>query len=155
MPDKGPRVAVGCDHAGLRLKADLLEALRERGVEVDDVGTHDAASCDYPDYGHAVARRVELGQSELGLLVCGTGVGMAMAANRHPGVRAVVCSDTFSARMAREHNHANVLCVGERVVGPGLAREILFAFLDARFEGGRHERRVGKIERPDPETPET
>ena len=141
------RVAIGSDHAGLALKRELRTVLEERGLDVHDVGTDDESSCDYPDFAHAVAARVERGEADLGLLVCGTGVGMSITANRHRGVRAVVCSECLSARMAREHNDANVLCVGQRVVGVGLARDILTAFLDARFEGGRHERRVGKIER--------
>jgi len=146
---EGRRVAVGSDHAGLRLKRELEADLRERGYVVEDVGTHDEASCDYPDFAHAVARRIAGGEADLGLLVCGTGIGMSMSANRHTGIRAVVCSDTFSARMAREHNDANVLCLGERVVGTGLARDILAAFLGASFEGGRHVRRVGKIDAAD------
>lgn len=128
------------------MKRELAAVLEERGLEVHDVGTNEESSCDYPDFAHAVAARVESGEADLGLLVCGTGVGMSIAANRHPRVRAVVCSECFSARMAREHNDANVLCVGQRVVGPGLARDILAAFLDAKFEGGRHQRRVDKID---------
>jgi ribose 5-phosphate isomerase B len=139
-------IAVGADHAGVELKTLLLARLEERGHSVLDVGTNAKDSVDYPDFGHAVAAQVERGEAALGLLVCGTGVGMSMSANRHPGVRAVVCSDTFSARMSRLHNDANVLCLGARVVGPGLAEDILDAFLDAAFEGGRHERRVAKIE---------
>jgi ribose 5-phosphate isomerase B len=142
----GQRIAIGSDHAGLALKRELAAVLEERGLEVHDVGTNEESSCDYPDFAHAVAARVESGEADLGLLVCGTGVGMSIAANRHPRVRAVVCSECFSARMAREHNDANVLCVGQRVVGPGLARDILAAFLDAKFEGGRHQRRVDKID---------
>lgn len=142
------RIAIGSDHAGLRLKEHLAEILRERGCTVSDVGTHDEASCDYPDFAHAVAAAVEEGQADLGVLVCGTGVGMSIVANRHaPRVRAAVCSEPFSARMARAHNAANVLCVGQRVVGKGLAGDILNAFLDTEFEGGRHQRRVDKIER--------
>lgn len=142
------KIAVGSDHAGLSLKRFLAEHLRGRGHEVDDLGTHDAASCDYPDFAHAVARAVAEGRAERGLLVCGTGQGMAMAANKVPGVRAAVVSDTFSARMATLHNDARVLCLGERVVGPGLAQACLDAWLDATFEGGRHGRRVDKIEAP-------
>jgi ribose 5-phosphate isomerase B len=139
-------IAVGADHAGVELKQTLLSALAERGFEVVDLGTNETASVDYPDYGHAVAEKVAAGEVGLGLLVCGTGVGMSMSANRHAGVRAVVCSDTFTARMARLHNDANVLCIGARVVGVGLAQDIVAAFLEASFEGGRHGRRVGKIE---------
>jgi ribose 5-phosphate isomerase B len=140
------RVAVGADHAGVSLKESIAEALRERGAAVEDVGTHGTTSVDYPDFAHAVAARIADGRAHFGILVCGTGVGMSMSANRHPGIRAVVCSDTFSARMAREHNDANVLCVGARVVGPGLALDIVDAFLGAKFAGGRHAGRVAKIE---------
>lgn len=137
---------MGSDHAGFDLKEQLERALQERGYDVSDRGTHDEASTDYPDYAHPVARAVVEGQADLGILVCGTGIGMAMAANRHRGVRAAVCSEPFSARMARAHNDANVLCIGARVVGAGLALEMLEAFLTTDFEGGRHDRRVDKID---------
>ena len=136
---------VGSDHAGLELKRALLGVAAELGYEVVDIGTHTSDSTDYPDYAHQVASAVARGEG-LGLLVCGTGLGMSMAANRHAGVRAAVCGDVFSASMTRQHNDANLLCIGSRVVGPGLAAEILKAFLTASFEGGRHERRVNKIE---------
>lgn len=140
------RIAIGCDHAGLPLKRALLPSLEARATQVRDVGTHDEASCDYPDYAHELARLVANGEVDLGVLICGSGVGMSIAANRHAGVRAVVCSEPYSAAMARKHNDANVLCMGARVVGPGLAEGILEAFLSASFEGGRHARRIGKIE---------
>ncbi|RLB47442.1 MAG: ribose 5-phosphate isomerase B [Deltaproteobacteria bacterium] len=143
---EGLLIAVGSDHAGLNLKRAVVKALGERGHEVLDLGTDSAESVDYPDFAHAVAAKVVSGDAPLGVLICGSGIGMSLSANRHPGVRAVVCSDTFSARMARMHNDANVLCMGERVVGEGLALDILDAFLGASFEGGRHARRVGKIE---------
>lgn len=136
---------VGSDHAGLELKRELVGIAAELGYEVRDVGTHTSDSTDYPDYAHQVSSAVASGEG-LGLLVCGTGLGMSMAANRHPGVRAAACGDVFSASMTRQHNDANVLCIGSRVVGAGLASEILKAFLNASFEGGRHERRVNKIE---------
>jgi ribose 5-phosphate isomerase B len=136
---------VGSDHAGLELKRELAGVAAQLGYEVVDVGTHSTGSTDYPDYAHEVANAVRRGEG-VGLLVCGTGIGMSMAANRHRGVRAAVCGDVFSALMARQHNDANVLCIGGRVVGPGLATEILKAFLSASFEGGRHARRVEKIE---------
>lgn len=139
------RIAVGSDHAGLALKRQIVERLRARGLHVEDVGTHDASSCDYPDYAYAVAKKVSAGDAEFGVLVCGTGQGMAMAANRVPRVRAAVCSDTFSAHATRNHNDANVLCLGERVVGAGLAFDIVDSFLGAAFEGGRHANRVAKI----------
>jgi ribose 5-phosphate isomerase B len=141
------RLIVGSDHAGLDLKRELLGVAAELDYEVVDIGTHTSDSTDYPDYAHQVASAVANGEG-LGLLVCGTGLGMSMAANRHPGVRAAVCGDVFSASMARQHNDANVLCIGARVVGGGLATEILKAFLSASFEGGRHERRVNKIDAP-------
>lgn len=139
------RFAIGCDHAGLALKATLAEALRARGHQVEDMGTDGPASCDYADFAERVGRAVAAGRADQGLLVCGTGIGMAIAANKIPGVRAAVLSDTFSARSTRQHNDANVLCLGERVVGPGLALDILDAWLLASFEGGRHQRRVDKI----------
>ncbi len=143
------KIFVGADHAGLALKQALVEALAGRELTVEDLGTHDTQSCDYPDFAHDVARRVAAGEGDLGLLVCGSGVGMSIAANRHEGVRAVVCSEPYSAGMARRHNDANVLCLGSRVVGGGLAEQILDAFLSAEFEGGRHAKRVAKID-PEP-----
>ncbi|MGB5811766.1 MAG: ribose 5-phosphate isomerase B [Polyangiales bacterium] len=137
----------GSDHAGVALKQQLATVARELGYEVDDIGTHNADSTDYPDYAHEVARAVSGGKG-LGVLVCGTGIGMSMAANRHPGVRSALCGDVLSAQMARRHNDANVLCIGARIVGPGLASSILEAFLGASFEGGRHQRRVDKIDHP-------
>ncbi len=142
MPKK---LIVGSDHAGLDLKRELLGVAAELGYEVVDLGTHTSDSTDYPDYAHQVSNAVARGEG-LGLLVCGTGIGMSMAANRHRGVRAALCGDVFSASMARKHNDANVICIGARVVGTGLAAEILRAFLSAEFEGGRHQRRVQKID---------
>jgi ribose 5-phosphate isomerase B len=112
---------------------------------VRDFGTTNSDSCDYPDFAHALASAIEAGEVDSGMLVCGTGVGMSIAANRHAGVRAVVCSEPLSARMSRRHNDANVLCLGARVVGPDTALDILDAFLSAEFEGGRHAKRVAKI----------
>jgi ribose 5-phosphate isomerase B len=140
------RIVVGADHAGYELKTALVEALEKRGYEVRDVGTDSAESVDYPDFAHQVGEAVSSGDYPLGLLVCGSGVGMSMTANKHEGVRAVVCSEPYSAAMARCHNDANVLCLGARVVGRGLAESILDVFLHSEFEGGRHARRVGKIE---------
>ncbi|HHW18684.1 MAG TPA: ribose 5-phosphate isomerase B [Firmicutes bacterium] len=139
------KLAIGSDHAGYRLKTEILEFLKEMGHEVLDFGTHSEDSVDYPDFALKVAESVRDGESELGVLVCGTGLGMAIAANKVPGIRAVTCTDTFSAHMAREHNDANVLCLGARVTGGGLARDIVKAWLEARFQGGRHERRLAKI----------
>lgn len=140
------KIAVGSDHAGLALKAAVTRHLREQGHEVEDLGTHGDDSVDYPDFARAVAERVAGGQADRGVLICGTGQGMAITANKVPGVRAAVVSDPFSARMAMAHNDARVLCLGQRVVGEGLALDLLDAWLAARFEGGRHGRRVGKIE---------
>jgi ribose 5-phosphate isomerase B len=139
-------IALGSDHAGLVLKRELLAVLQRRGEAVVDLGCDSEQSCDYPDFGHAVAKGVAEGRYRLGVLVCGTGIGMSIAANRHPGVRAALCTEALAARMSREHNDANVLCMGARIVGPGLAAAILEAFLDGRFEGGRHERRVSKLD---------
>jgi ribose 5-phosphate isomerase B len=136
---------VGSDHAGLELKKELCRVASDLGYDIRDVGTHTTESTDYPDYGHQVASAVTAGEG-VGLLVCGTGIGMSMTANRHLGVRAALCNDSYTAAMARAHNDANVLCVGARVIGPGLAAEILTAFLKGGFEGGRHQRRVGKID---------
>lgn len=142
----GRVVALASDHAGFALKEALRAWLLQQGVEVKDLGPADATSIDYPDQAHRLAEEVESGQVPLGVLVCGTGLGMSMAANRHPGVRAAVCTDAYTARMARQHNDANVLCLGARVIGGGLAEDVVHAFLSAEFEGGRHVRRLEKIE---------
>ena len=142
---KQSKITIGCDHAGHELKKKVIAHLLERGIEVIDVGTDSTASCDYPDFAAAVCKRIQAGESELGILVCGTGIGMSMAANKHRGIRAAACSDTFSARLTRMHNNANVLCFGERVVGAGLACDLVDAFVDAEFEGGKHARRVDMI----------
>ncbi len=139
------RYAVGCDHAGLALKAPLVAELERHGHEVIDFGTNGLESVDYPRYAALVAGAVGGGEAEMGLLLCGTGVGMAMTANRTPGVRAACVSEPFSARMARAHNDANVLCMGARVVGLGIAVEILQAWLLQEFEGGRHRHRVAMM----------
>lgn len=147
-PSSKRRLVFGSDHAGLELKRAMIEHAASRGFDVADVGTTSPASCDYPDFAHAVADEVVRASGDaFGVLVCGTGIGMSVAANRHDGVRAAVLSDTFTARMTRMHNDANVACFGSRVVGPGLALDVLDAFLDASFEGGRHAGRIAKIER--------
>ena len=138
-------LGIAADHAGLELKTALSAELEKRGISVRDFGTSTNASCDYPDFAHAVGRAIESGEVERAILVCGTGVGMSIAANRHAAVRAVVCSEPLSARMARQHNDANVLCIGARVVGAGTAIDIVDAFLGGTFEGGRHATRVAKI----------
>ena len=135
-------IALGSDHAGLSLKKEIAAHLEELGYETKDYGTYTTDSCDYPVYGEAVGRAVASGECSLGVLVCGTGIGISMAANKVKGVRAAVCSDTFSAEMTRRHNDANIIAVGARVVGSGLALAIVDAFLGAEFEGGRHARRV-------------
>jgi ribose 5-phosphate isomerase B len=140
------KIAIGADHAGYELKEEVRRGLEEAGHEVRDLGTHSETSVDYPDFAVAVARAVASGEADRGILICGTGIGMAITANRVRGVRAASCSDCYSARMARAHNDANVLTFGARVVGPGLAGELVRAFLETGFEGGRHERRVEKIE---------
>ncbi len=143
------RIVIGADHGGFRAKGEIVRFLREQGTSVEDLGTHSEESCDYPDIAHKVARAVAAGDFELGILVCGTGIGMSISANKVPGIRAALCQDTFSARMAREHNDSNILCLGERVTGVGLMLDILAAYLGGEFEGGRHGRRVGKIEQLD------
>ena len=139
------KIAIGCDHAGYELKLKIIDHLKSRGIEVIDVGTHSTNSCDYPNIAHAVCKNIQDGVTELGILICGTGIGMSMAANKHRGIRAAACSDTFSARLTRVHNDANVLCFGERVVGMGLAIDLVDNFIDAEFEGGKHQKRVDLI----------
>lgn len=139
------KVAIGADHGGLDLKNVLAEELRGDGVEVIDVGTDKAESVDYPDYAEKVAAMVSGGEADFGVLICGTGIGMSIAANKFRGVRAALCWDIFTARMSRRHNNANILTIGGRVTGPELAKEILRTFLSESFEGGRHARRVDKI----------
>lgn len=140
------KLFIAADHAGFELKAALKDLIGEYGYEVVDLGTGDGASVDYPDYAAEVAERVQRGEG-IGVLVCGSGVGMSITANRYRGVRAALCTDPFTAKATRQHNDANILCLGSRVVGVGLAEAILRAFLETPFEGGRHQRRVEKIER--------
>lgn len=142
------RYAVGCDHAGLPLKAPLVAELVRQGHEVTDFGTDGPESVDYPRFAARVARAVSSGDADMGLLLCGTGVGMALTANRFRGIRAASVSESFSARMARAHNDANILCMGARVLGPGAAVEILQVWLQQGFEGGRHRRRVDQMMDP-------
>ena len=140
------RIAISADHAGWELKERLRAELERRKEQVIDHGTSSSDSVDYPVFAHRVAEAVGGGEADRGVLVCGTGVGMAMSANRHPGVRAVNCTEAYTVRMARAHNDANVLTLGARVIGDGVALELLHTFLDTAFEGGRHDRRVQKIE---------
>lgn len=144
-------IAVGADHAGFEAKERLKELLERLGHRVEDVGTHSVASVDYPDYAFEVGVRVADARADLGVLVCGSGIGVSIAANKVHGVRAAVCTDGYSAALARRHNDANVLCVGARITGPGLMESIVESFLEATFEGGRHARRVDKINRRDEE----
>jgi len=139
------KIVVGSDHGGLELKRQLCESLLSWGWDVDDVGCSTAQSVDYPDFAATVGRKVADGEANLGLLVCGTGIGMCIAANKVPGVRAALCCESYSAKMARAHNDANVLCLGGRVVGPELARQVLATFLESSFEGGHHQRRLDRI----------
>jgi ribose 5-phosphate isomerase B len=139
------KMIAASDHAGLTLRAEAVKAARARGVEVEDLGPVTADSVDYPDFAVRVGEAVAAGRARFGLLVCGTGIGMSIAANKLPGVRAALCRTEYEARMARAHNDANVLCLGERVTGSGLASAIVEAFITTPFEGGRHARRVEKI----------
>lgn len=139
------RVALAADHGGYHLKEAIKGWLSELGIAAEDFGTHTPDSVDYPDYARVVAEKVAAGEFDRGILVCGTGIGMSIAANKVPGIRAALCHDVFSARATREHNDSNVLTLGERVIGQGLARAIVEAWLGAEFAGGRHAARVEKI----------
>ncbi len=139
------RVVTASDHAGLNLRAEAVRVARAKGFEVEDLGPATADSVDYPDFAAKVAQAVASGQARFGILVCGTGIGMSMAANKVPGVRAAICRTEWEARMTRAHNDANVLCLGERVTGGGLGAAIVEAFLATTFEGGRHQKRVEKL----------
>jgi len=138
-------IAIGADHGGYNLKQQIAEFLVTQGHRVEDLGTHNQESVDYPGIAAQVARAVAAGEAERGIIVCGTGIGVSMAANKIRTVRAALCTNRYMARMAREHNDAQILCLGERVLGVGLALDIVQAFLDAEFSGGRHARRVDKI----------
>ncbi|MBS3049810.1 bifunctional allose-6-phosphate isomerase/ribose-5-phosphate isomerase RpiB [Enterobacter mori] len=140
------RIAFGCDHVGFILKEDILAHLHARGVEVVDKGAWSQERTDYPHYASAVARTLLNGEADGGILICGTGVGISITANKFPGIRAVVCSEPYSAQLSRQHNNTNVLAFGSRVVGLELAKMIVDAWLDAEFEGGRHQVRVKAIE---------
>ena len=139
------RIVAGSDHAGLALRDEAVKAARAAGFEVEDLGPFSGESVDYPDFARQVAEAVASGGARFGLLVCGTGIGMSIAANKVKGVRAAHCTTEYEARMARAHNDANVLCIGERVVGLGLGGAVVKAFLETQFEGGRHARRVEKM----------
>ena len=139
------KVALGCDHAGYALKDVISACLQSSGHEVIDEGTSSADSCDYPDFAAKVARKVATGDAERGVVICATGIGMSMAANKVPGIRAALCNDLYTARLSPLHNDANVLALGARIIGPGLAEEIVRTWMETVFEGGRHARRVGKF----------
>ena len=134
------KIVIASDHAGFSLKEEVKKHLNEKGVEFEDLGTNSKDSVDYPVFASKLCKKIQSGEYETGILICGTGIGMSMAANKHKGIRAACVSDTFSARATRMHNNANVLCFGERVVGAGLAFELVDAFLFTDYEGGRHQR---------------
>ncbi len=139
------KVAIAGDHGGFRLKMEIIEHLKGKNIEYEDFGTFTEESVDYPDFGQAVGEAVASGSFDRGIIICGTGIGISIAANKIPGVRAALCGDCFSAKASREHNDANVLALGERVIGVELAKMIVDIWLDTEFAGGRHERRVNKI----------
>ena len=139
------KIALGSDHAGLPLKKEIIKHLEDKGIEIQDFGTLTEDSCDYPDYAMKVAEEVAAKRFDFGILVCGTGIGISIAANKIPGIRAAVCGDTFSAHACREHNNANILALGQRIVNIGLALDIVDNFLSAKYEGGRHQKRIDKI----------
>lgn len=139
------KIALGSDHGGYLLKEEIKKWLEEKGLDYKDFGTHNTDSCDYPDVARSVAEAVSEGKCDRGIIICGTGIGVSISANKVRGIRAALCHDTFSAKMSREHNDANILALGERVIGRGLALEIVEVWLKTAFAGGRHQRRVDKI----------
>lgn len=136
------KLAIGSDHGGFALKEVVLAYLKKLGHDIHDVGCFANESVDYPGFADLVCEQVTKGEVDKGILICGTGIGMSMAANKHTGIRAALCSEQYTARMSREHNDANILCMGERVTGPGVAEEIVRTWLSTPFEGGRHQRRI-------------
>ena len=140
------KIIIGVDHGGFEIKDQIISHLEAKGFSVTDVGTYSAESCDYPLIAHELCKRIQSGEAPIGILICGTGIGMSIAANKHKGIRAACCSDTFSARLTRLHNDANVLCFGARVVAIGLALDLVDSFVDAKFEGDRHIKRVSMLE---------
>lgn len=143
--DKNFKIVIGCDHAAVDMKNRIVYELREQGYQITDVGTHTNESCDYPVIAHALCEKIQDGSNSKGILICGTGIGMSMAANKHHGIRAACCSEPYSAQLTRQHNDANVLCFGARVVGLGTALQLVEAFLNTEYEGGRHQRRVDMV----------
>lgn len=140
------RIAIGSDHGGYEYKEQIVSHLKEKGYECVDVGTYSTDSCDYPVIARAVTTKITTGEADSGILICGTGIGMSIVANKVKGIRAALCGDTFSARASRAHNNSNVLCLGERVIGINLAMDIVDIWLESKFEGGRHQRRVDMME---------
>ncbi|EFH93101.1 ribose 5-phosphate isomerase B [Finegoldia magna] len=139
------KIAIAADHGGFELKDSMVEYIKSLENEVMDLGTNSADSVDYPDYAKKVCEEIQQGNSDLGILICGTGIGMSLAANKFEGIRAACVSDVYSAKMSRNHNNANVLCIGARVIGDEVAKLIIKTFLENEFEAGRHQRRVDKI----------
>ena len=139
------KIAIAADHGGFELKDSMVEYIKSLGNEVMNLGTNSADSVDYPDYAKKVCEEIQQGNSDLGILICGTGIGMSLAANKFEGIRAACVSDVYSAKMSRNHNNANVLCIGARVIGDEVAKLIIKTFLENEFEAGRHQRRVDKI----------
>lgn len=142
MMEKKPKLVIGCDHAAVELKNKVIAHIRELGYDITDVGTYTSDSCNYPDIAEAACKKIQNGEAAMGVLICGTGIGMSMSANKMRGIRAACCSDAFSAKATRSHNNANVLCFGARVVGEGVAMTLVDAFLSTEYEGGRHQTRI-------------
>lgn len=138
------KIAFGADHGGFELKTHLIQVLLDLGHEVDDVGCHSLESVDYPEYAKIVTKKVSEGASDAGILICGTGIGMSLVANRNHKIRAALCHDEYTARLSREHNDANILCLGARVLGSGVAEEIVKKWLSTSFDGGRHQQRISQ-----------
>ena len=138
-------IAIGCDHGGLELKNHIVKYLQDKGLEIKDFGVHTEDSVDYPDCARPVCEAIQNGECEKGILLCGTGIGISIAANKFKGIRAALCGNVFSAKMTKEHNNANIICLGGRVTGRELAFMIVDAWLDAEFQGGRHANRIAKI----------
>lgn len=138
-------LAVGSDHGGFELKEKIIATLKSKGHTVEDLGCHSLDSVDYPDFAELVCESVKSGAAEYGILICGTGIGMSLAANRHREIRAALCHDEYTARLSREHNNANILCLGSRVTGAGVAEAIVKIWLTTSFDGGRHQTRVNKF----------
>ncbi|HEX3029161.1 MAG TPA: ribose 5-phosphate isomerase B [Clostridia bacterium] len=138
-------IAIGSDHAGYGLKTEIIDYLKAKEFQIKDLGTYNDSSVDYPDFGLAVAEAVVSGECDKGIIICGTGLGISISANKVPGIRAALCTDSYMARMSREHNDANILALGARVVGSGLAMDIIDTWLNSEFLGGKHEARINKI----------